>query len=229
MTRRARQRPEGPDLFDMLEEAKLERPAPCLYRTGTAAGLIGRLAEFDAWADEHGRFGCVPRSHGWHGWDIPPVVHLNRAYADMLLDRCQPAILTADLRRWPRTAPVPACGCDGPLLYRAACRGRGCLWESPEHGRENPAAEDGMDHAWPGWRDLPVIAAPPHYLNGAARERQEAAWLARVSPAYPPGWIEAGGPIRTRRAKYATRHVPGWTPFGGYDMAVPAAGEEGDG
>ena len=144
MTRRARPGPEGPDLFDMLEEAKLERPAPCLYRTGTAAGLIGRLAEFDAWAGEHGRFGCVPRSHGWHGHDIPPAVNLNRAYTDMLLDRCQPAILTADLRRWPRTAPVPPCGCDGPLLYRAACRGRGCSWESPEHDRENPAAEDGM-------------------------------------------------------------------------------------
>lgn len=26
----------------------------------------------------------------------------------------------------------------------------------------------------------------------------------------------------------ATRHVPSWTQFGGYDMAVPAAGEKGD-
>jgi hypothetical protein len=114
-----------------------------------------------------------------------------------------------------------------PPAVPAVCRGRSCLRESPEHGRENAAAEDGMDHAWPGWRDLPVITAPPHYLNGTAGERAEAAWLAKVSPGYPPGWIEAGGPIRTQREKYGTRHVPHWTPSGGSDMAVPAPGGEG--
>jgi hypothetical protein len=60
MSRRARPTPAGPGLFDMLEEQKHERTFPCLYLTGTARGLIARLTEFDAWAEEHGRFGCVP-------------------------------------------------------------------------------------------------------------------------------------------------------------------------
>ncbi len=223
MTRRGKAKPDGPDLFDMLEEEKLERPAPCLYQTGTAVGLIARLAEFDAWAEEHGRFGCVVRSHGWCAWELPIGIKMDRSNENFLLDRCEPAILAADLRE-----PNPSCDCDGPLLYRAVCRGRGCIWESAVYPRESTAVEDGMDHAWPGWRDLPVIPAPPRYLNGAHRERAEAAWLAKAAGAYPVGWIEAGGPIRTQRPKHETRHVPNWTPFGGYDMAVLAPGQDDD-
>ncbi len=224
MTRRGRAKPDGPDLFDMLEEAKLERPAPCLYLTGTARGLIARLREFDVWGEEHGRFGCLVRSHGWCGWDIPPAVHVSRTYEDMLLDYCQPTILVADLRE-----PQPSCDCVGPLLYRAVCRRRGCLWEGPERDRESPAAEGGMDHAWPGWRDLPLAPPAGHTQSGKYKERADAAWLAKVKAAgYLPGWVESGGPIRTSRRKYETRHVPNYTPFGGYDMAAPAAGQEDD-
>ncbi len=58
--------------------------------------------------------------------------------------------------------------------------------------------------------------------------RALARWAERVNAIYPEGWLEAGGPIRTQRGQYETRHVPDRTPYGGYDMAVPAPGEEGE-
>lgn len=65
------------------------------------------------------------------------------------------------------------------------------------------------DHAMPGWRDLPVR---PSGLKAAALE----AWL----DAYPSGWKRPGAPIRTVRDPHGTRHVPGRSPWGGYDLAA---------
>ena len=42
-----------------------------------------------------------------------------------------------------------------------------------------------------------------------------------MNAVYPPGWLEAGGPIRTvRDSPRSGRHVPARTPYGGYDLAV---------
>jgi len=214
--------PGQASLLDVLEESKLAAPTPCLYRTGKARGLAARLAEFDAWKDEYGNWGSLRRSHAWTGHSLPPGVVLHRTYEDMLLDRCEPAILAADLSRRD-SDPVPPCGCDGPMLYRAACRGRGCTWEGPERERENPAAEDGLDHAWPGWRDLPAVPGIPDVSSGtSARDRKTlAAWAEKVNAVYPDGWLGAGGPIRTvRDSPRGGRHVPARTPYGGYDLAI---------
>jgi hypothetical protein len=62
------------------------------------------------------------------------------------------------------------------------------------------AVEAGMDHAWPGWRTLPVAAEKPH--QGKAEIQR---WLDAVTAAYPPGWVKAGGPVRNARPPYATR------------------------
>jgi hypothetical protein len=122
-------------------------------------------------------------------------------------------VLTADLRcdcGRDRHRDKP-CLCLGDLLFRGACRG--CDWEGEPGADENPAAEAACDHAWPGWRALPVV-------ERMSEEHKPRARLERVTGRYPPGWVHAGGPIRTHRAGMGPRHVPSRTPFGGYDMAA---------
>jgi hypothetical protein len=187
-------------------------PSPCLF-SSPARGLAARLAEFENWKAQYGSFGCLSRAHAWclpwQDGQSPPGGH------------CQPVALSADLRLDGGPREVP-CGCKerhDALLYRGACRA--CDWEGEPCGSENAAIEDGCDHAWPGWRNLPVVAASyPDMASGASAQRGKDQWTGRVTAAYPAGWLQAGGPVRTHRAGGATRHVPGRTPFGGYDLGT---------
>ena len=101
-----------------------------------------------------------------------------------------------DPRAW--QLPRPA---DAPfhLLYYAACLTPGCGTTSGLHERENDAIAAGMDHAWPGWRTLPVVAGRPDDFD------KRRAWLGHVAAAYPDGWVAAGGPARTTRIPGLTR------------------------
>ncbi len=220
---RAAPAPGQLSLDDVLEEEKYERPAPCLYLTGTARGLAARLAEWEAWLAEHGHGSAYARSHAWRVVTTCP---------DTPTDRCQPTVLTCDLSA-PRGYPPPCGGHDRSQLYRGACRRPGCLWEGPERDSwagsgENPAAEDALNHAWPGWRDLPVAPDFPHIQSGTSKAdlRALARWAEQVNAIYPEGWLEAGGPVRTLRSGRGTRHVPDRTPYGGYDVAAVAPGGE---
>lgn len=118
------------------------------------------------------------------------------------------------------------------LAYRGACLG--CGWVSTavhllwDHG-ENGAAEDANDHTHPAWRTLPVVASLPSNDGGAAYQRAITVWRSRWEPLLPPGWLDASGPVRTRRAVNARRHVPGRAPGGGYDMAGGADESEIEG
>jgi len=190
---------------------------PCLYAS-PARGLAARHAEFELWAGLFGRSGCAVHSHAWM-----PGRYGGR---DDPLGRHEPSVMICDLRldwSWAggkrAPAPVPPCGHDGELLYRSGCRMGGCGWEGPERGGENAAVEDGMDHAWPGWRMLPPVPRVPQ--NGGTW-KSLAAWRARVDPVYPAGWLESGGPIRTGRGPAGTRHVEAATPWGGYDLWISA-------
>jgi hypothetical protein len=108
------------------------------------------------------------------------------------------------------------------LLFRGACLG--CGWvDARARASENEAAEDAVSHAHPGWEFLPAVAAMPMHDSQSQREKATEAWLAKVRPLLPAGWLEAGGPIRTVRGEHATRHVPARTPFAGYDMACTEA------
>jgi hypothetical protein len=197
---------------------------PCLYAS-PVRGLAARLAEYDLWGQVFGRFASGCDSHAWRptagaGWALSP--------ADYQMDRHEPFLLDCDLRRdhWKDT-PVPPCGHHGDdwLIYRCVCRLPGCDWEGPERARENPAVEDGMDHAWPGWRALPAVPRVPDYggnPNTGTAKKQLAAWAAKVNAVYPEFWLENGGPIRTLRKPLETRHVDRRTPYGGYDLGVPA-------
>lgn len=204
-------------LTEAMEDQKRERPEPCLYDS-PARGIAAREAEFAAWKEEHGRFGSAARSHAWH---------VSITHRESPTSRCQPTALSADTRapdaRYGGARyPVP-CECQqviDSLMYRGACTG--CDWEGESRTGENPAAEDAHDHAWPGWRDLPTVPKVPEWTTLQSKKERQARdrWLAIVIPVHPPGWLEAGGPIRTLRQPMGTRHVPFATPWGGYDMAV---------
>lgn len=194
------------DLLAVLEQAKVDAPAPTLYGS-PARGLAARAAEFAAWRDAHGSFDSLGRSHAW-------TVHIT--CPDTATPRCQPTVLSADLRC--DCDRSEQCSCVGELMYRGACRH--CDWEGEPHAAENPAAEDACDHAWPGWRDLPVVPPVPE------ERTKRAAWIDRARELHPTGWLEDGGPIRTARTGHGTRHVPHRTPFGGYDLAVDLAWDD---
>jgi hypothetical protein len=142
--------------------------------------------------------------------------------ADQGRTRCTATVLSRDTRTgWDEEAA-------GELYYRGACLF--CGWVSwrdhPMSERdENGAAEDAVDHAWPGWRELPVVPELPYAEGPAATSKAQATWLKKVQPLLPPGWLEAGGPIRTLRGKNGDRHVPARTPWGGYDMGEREAVE----
>lgn len=128
-------------------------------------------------------------------------------------DRCLPILLDAELRC---DHYGDSCQCVGNLLYRAACLH--CTFEGTIRDSENAASEDAQDHCFPGWRDLPIVAQVPEYGSGASGKKAMTNWIAKVETLYPTGWLQEGGPIRTRRTAPGTRHVPLRTPFGGYDM-----------
>lgn len=100
---------------------------------------------------------------------------------------------------------------DFHMRYRFVCA---CGQEGPPRSRDNAAAEDGCDHAYPGWRDMPVMEERPH--EGKPLRK----WEAEARKVYPAGWFERGGPVREYRRPGGTRHVPGYAPGGGYCMAV---------
>lgn len=189
--RQAAKRPAGtPDtgLLDLIAEAEHDEPLAVVPPTllgSPARGLPARAAEFSAWRPAYGSFGSHPRSHAWT---------LACTHPGEPASRCQPTVLTAGPQcshDWRQR-----CQAAGDLLYRGACRA--CPWEGPARDRENPATKDACDHAWPGWRDLPAVEPnDPKAL---------ASWTRRVTALYPPGWVEDGGPVRTRRAEGAGRH-----------------------
>lgn len=192
----------------------LRESAVCCIHNSGARGLAARITEWDSWIAGHGNFGASSRSHAWQ----PGLsVHTEPTA------RCQPTVIHADLRRWRDDDQKPwPCGCPVRefLSYRGACTG--CDWEGKTRDRENAAVEDACDHAHPGWRDLPAVPRMPDERKALAR------WEQQVSAVYPPGWLEAGGPIRTLRQAMGTRHNSMHaTPYGGYDLAVLEGGDAG--
>lgn len=142
------------------------------------------------------------------------------------------------LARWPGWKPAlcqpdapPGPGCQPTVLEsRKARRGErsirgacfGCSWIGPirPSDEENEATEDAHDHTHPGWRELRVIEDRPR-RSDAKLEAADNARIARdLRHVYPPDWPERHGPIRTYRSYPGTRHVPGYSPWGGYDLAV---------
>lgn len=198
------------DLFAESEAAEAElrlAQARTLFDTDEL-GCFARLALFEQWVAEFGNFDCYRLSHGWH-----PTFTSYRGDRPEPAAECRPILLAAELRCNHRDRD---CLCVGGLVYRAACLH--CTYEGPVRGSENAASEDAQDHCYPGWRELPLVDRVPETGNSAREKKAFATWAEKVQALYPDGWLEAGGPIRTRRSAPGTRHVPLNTPFGGYDM-----------
>ncbi len=113
------------------------------------------------------------------------------------------------------------------LGFRGACLT--CGWVGPprrDARAENLAVEDAHDHSHPGWREIPVLPAPPSMETPTSYKQLVARWYERWGHLLPEGWLDRGGPVRTARSASASRHVAGRAPGGGYDLAAADSARE---
>lgn len=187
------------DLFDLLT---LEEPitAPLGFTTDVYSPEE-LIKSADRWRAEHGNMGLWEKSHMWH------CTGYNFGNNRTIVGNHPTAIMTSDTR-CDHYGPKH-CACVGDLLYRALCEG--CGHTTAIHTSENAAVEDHLDHCWPGWRNLPTLT----------RTGQDGAW--KIPNDYPTEWQVPGAPVRTLRQPMGTRHVPGRSPFGGYDAGILTA------
>jgi len=190
------------DLADLARQdvaATLWSGAPLAYTTDyyLPADLDAAL---DRYIAEHGNFGCFVDSGMWH-----------RALCakPLLIEGHQLHVFNAELRRGE--------GDDAPveLIYQANCPD--CCWRHIDPS-ENAVVEAWHDHAMPGWRELPLV--PRKLAAQMDSEKKKAALLAWIDEHHPADWRFPGAPIRTSRSPHGTRHVPGRSPLGGYDLGV---------
>lgn len=197
------------DLLELL--AELDAPplvAPQAYTTE-----LYPVAEFEssreAWSKTRGRLGISTRYPGWirNSFDYQTSAS---GHSLSILEAVVP--LTEVDPEQPRR--------DYDQQKRAVCED--CGWHTPIFvGRDRNLEAMWLDHAFPGWRDLPVIAeSVPERPSTAADKAKYARWLARVEENEPDGWGRPGAPIITRPGDtVATRSVPGRSPWGGFDVA----------
>lgn len=160
-------------------------------------------AAFEHWQLLNGRFGSIPHSHMWHsgyGW-----LNGGTEYGDHRL-----VMFSADLR------PEPRCEGPGDLMYLAVCEP--CEWHQVSDS-ENDSVEGWHNHAIPNWRELPVVPAQIRVRDGGGLTKLGRKW---IEAHYPAEMQVTGAPIITERVRYATRHVAGDSPWGGYDLSSTA-------
>lgn len=172
-------------------------------------------AELDAawnrWIFENGNFGCIPYSHMWHrdshSFETYPTVpghELSIYWADA---RCGERF--GNRRHTHQPGELPG---DG--MSQAICAP--CEWHhiSPD---ESAVVEAWHDHAIPGWRNLPVV---PLEIAKIGQSKKAAERLQTwIEDHYPAVWQQPGHPIITERERFGTRHVPGSSPWKGYDLS----------
>ncbi len=199
------------DLDQLLRLAEIEAApgwvgAPLGFTTEywPAAALD---AAFRQWQFLHGQFGSVPRSHMWHrgiGAGRPTELGAHTA-----------AVFSADLRCQPDQHPPGDCACTGGLIQKIVCDP--CGWQTIS-AHENTAVEAWHDHALPDWRSLPVMPARLRTTDRAGLGQGRAGkW---IEEHYPAAAQVPGAPIITERIGPGTRHVPGGSPWGGWDIAA---------
>lgn len=202
------------DLLDLLED--LTRPA---YTGPAPLGFTGayftpdelleakkELAQVRGeWSKNHPTFGAwmLGITTGWCGQ--APGHRLCILQTDLRC-RCRFPYLVAE---WEKIGP---CFCVGDLLYQANCPD--CSWHYIA-ANELDAVIAWHDHAWPGWRNLPALPAKLRGKMGTSTMTPKLeAWFEEN---YPPEFRIPGAPILTDRNG---RHVPGYSPFGGFDIAT---------
>ena len=101
-------------------------------------------------------------------------------------------------------------------MYQAICEP--CEWNGITD-RENDAVEMWHDHALPGWRELPIVPSRLRMMDKDGLSKAAKKW---ISEHYPKSMQVPGAPIITERRPFGTRHVPGRSPWGGYDLSHTA-------
>jgi len=127
-------------------------------------------------------------------------------------------LYTTDLRcqPWKHADKHETCLCVGDVMCQAICEP--CEWGGIAD-RENDAVEMWHDHALPGWRGLPIVPSRLRMMEKDALSKAAKKWIAEH---YPKSMQVPGYPIITERRPYGTRHVPGRSPWGGYDLSHTA-------
>jgi hypothetical protein len=128
------------------------------------------------------------------------------------------ALYTTDLRcePWKHSDRHESCLCVGDLMYQAICEP--CEWNViTDH--ENAAVELWHDHALPGWRELPIVPSRLRMMDKGRMSMSTKKW---IDEHYPKSMQVPGAPMITERRPFGTRHVPGRSPWGGYDISHTA-------
>lgn len=127
-------------------------------------------------------------------------------------------LFTADLRcePWKHGEARSSCQCVGDLTYQAICEPH--VWHVIASD-ENAAVEAWHDHVFPRWRELPIVPARLRSVDQPGLSRAARKW---VQEHYPQSMQVAGAPVITERSNSGTRHVPGRSPWSGYDLSHTA-------
>lgn len=209
--------------LDELTRSPYAGPAPAHFTAEyfTPDELLAAHAEGTRLAG-----GVWPRLAPNHTWDLG----ITTGYSNRKTVGHTCVLLDVDLRCdcWPRFRgsrddwdAAGGCQCVGSLLYQANCPD--CRWHA--FGEENEVVEAWHDHAWPGWRDLPVLPFDHENWNveRSVWSKKASAWIEENQPTE---WRVSGAPLLTQRQKFGTRHVPGRSPWGGFDLSSTAVGGE---
>lgn len=214
-------RDEGQLSFDidaLIHAAEIEatpewQGAPLHFTTGYYSPAELDDA-FEHWCFLNGHQNSIALSHMWHRW-----VGLNEhvEFQEHSFD-----VFDAELRC---LAPEHRggdedCSCVGGMVVQAICEP--CDWHVITDN-ENAVVEAWHDHAVPGWRELPVVPERIRVRDTKGLSRHAREWIAEH---YPIQMQVTGAPIITERAQHATRHVPGYSPWGGFDLSYTAVGGE---
>lgn len=207
------------DIDGMIHEAEVAAAPPWegapLHFTVDYYSPADLEAAWKHWRFINGNFDSIARSHMWHPGS--PVDPRGEGNGHSLVN------FTVDLRcdRWKHSEgedgrPL-ACSCVGDLLHQGICEP--CEWHVI--GTESQIVEAWHDHAWPGWRGLPVIPSQIEVRNQGKLSKKALAW---IQEHYPAESQVDGAPIITDRGGIGTRHVPGYSPWGGFDISHTALG-----
>lgn len=165
-------------------------------------------AAFERWIFEHGHHGCIPDSHMWNRYmfgpkQMPPLGHhVFELYA------AETSCRESGHDHHGVTLP-------GDTRFQAICEP--CGWRVLGDS-DSAVIEAWHDHAVPGWRDLPVVPSKVRGIPPRGRNPLQE-W---VEEHYPAEAQQPGHPIVSERGGLGTRHVPGHSPWGGYDLSDSA-------
>lgn len=212
-------------LFDLDELARLAVAAtpwtgrcPLGYTTDyyTPTELDAAL---DRWRTQYGHHGCYPFSHMWHPdlCDQPLILEHHQLHLYNADGRCDLHIYgVASPGRDQADHDHSANPLPGQLMTQSNCPA--CRWHHIDPS-ERKVVEAWHDHAFPGWRELPVL--PTKLARNRGEKKTNAKILDWALAHYPTSFQINGAPIITERNSDATRAVAGRSPFGGYDLAHP--------